>query len=399
MSLRDELARLTGRRAAADRPAPAPPPCAPLPGEEVRSPAGSFHRVITRFPAEHRHGRVPLACLLREGAPRALCTRDERLVGLDPARTILLDTETTGLAGGSGTYAFLVGVAFFRERALEVHQLLMRDYAEEPAMLQELAGLLSGRDFLVTYNGKCFDLPLLEARFILARMDVDVQRHAHLDLLFPARRLWRGRAEDCRLATLERTVCGFERAGDVDGSEIPGIYFDYLARRDPARLSRVIDHNRWDLLSLAALLARVLGLVRDPRSDAEIGPEDLVRVAKLYVDAGDRRAARPLLEEAARATGPARRTALARLAEVCRRLGDEDAAAAAWEACLAEPGAFDPEPYERLARHCLRRPGRAPEAVRWLSAAAARADDLAVRARLIQALRRAEARAARPPRP
>ncbi|MBI5366379.1 MAG: ribonuclease H-like domain-containing protein [Planctomycetes bacterium] len=402
--LRAELDALLKRHRAAAASSPPPSPAAdhasdpapPLPGAEVLTPIGAYHRVITRLPAHSAHGAVRLDALLGAGVPRPLFRgQPGRAAGFDARRALLLDTETTGLAGGTGTYAFLVGLAFFVGDEFQVHQLLMRDHGEEAALLSDLAALLPQFDTLVTYNGKAFDVPLLEARFCLARREVDLRRPAHLDLLFPARRLWRGRTENCRLATLEREICGFERTGDVPGAEIPGIYFEYLRNRNPARLARVLDHNRYDLLSLAALLVRVLGLVRDPRRAAGAGAEDLVRIARLYAEDGDLRAARTMLEEAACFGGGACRTAaLEQLGDACRRLGDGAGAAAAWEALLAEPHAAPPpEVFLRLARHHLAEPGGAAAAVRCLQEGVTRARDLETRARLERALARAERRA------
>ncbi|MBI3272609.1 MAG: ribonuclease H-like domain-containing protein [Planctomycetes bacterium] len=402
MSLRDDRARMTGRTpagaalAAPSAPVPASvaPPRSALPGIEVTTAAGVFHQVITRYELEHVHGRVRLGDLLSARTPEVLLRPHERARGLDLRRTLLLDTETTGLAGGSGTYAFLVGLAFFRDGCFEVRQLLMRDHGEEAALLGALAALLGEFDALVTYNGKSFDVPLLETRFALARQPADLRRAAHLDLLHPARRLWRGRTGDCRLSTLEREVCAFERQGDVSGAEIPGLYFSSLRRRDPSLLLPVLEHNRWDLLSLAALLGRVLGLVRDPLGTEGTGPEDLLRVARIYESQPDWKAARPLLEEAARGGGATRRPALARLGEVCRRLGDAEAAARAWEALVDEPGVLAAEPCARLARHWLARPGGAARAVAVLRAGITRAADPSSCDRLARLLARAERRAA-----
>jgi len=176
--------------------------------------------VRRRFVAGHCHGRQPLdAARAMAHHPLALLARS----GEPPKgpRLLYLDTETTGLAGGTGTYAFLVGVGFFDGDEFEVRQYFMRDLDEEPALLAALDPLLREVDGLVTYNGAGFDLPLLETRFVLARRRWPGAL-PHLDLLPAARRLWSARLSDCRLATVEQHALGFERAGDLPSSFAPG---------------------------------------------------------------------------------------------------------------------------------------------------------------------------------
>ena len=152
-----------------------------------------------------------------------------------PERLVYLDTETTGLAGGTGTCAFLIGIGTVEGTQFVVRQFFLRDYPEEKAVLRALAEILDSFDGLVTYNGKTFDVPLLETRYALARLKSPFGRLLHLDALHPSRRLWRLRLESCKLTDLESAVLGIEREGDVAGSEIPGIYFDYLRTGRRAR--------------------------------------------------------------------------------------------------------------------------------------------------------------------
>src|SRR5207245_11750591 len=166
---------------------------------------------------------------------------------------IFLVTETTGLAGGTGTYAFLVGAGWIEGDVFVVAQHFMRDLDEEPALLAALAPLLERAGGVVTFNGAGFDLPLLETRFVLARRRWPATL-PHLDLLRPSRRVWTGCFDDCRLGTLERDVLGLAREEDVPGALIPSLYFDWLRRRRAAPLARVFAHNRDDVLSLAALV-------------------------------------------------------------------------------------------------------------------------------------------------
>ncbi len=166
---------------------------------------------------------------------------------------LFLDTETTGLAGGSGTLAFLVGVARFRGGRLQLRQYLMTRFAAEEAMLQRLCADLEGGETLVSYNGKSYDLPLLATRLRLQGMANPFTGRPHLDLLHGVRRRYRGRWENCRLGTAERQLLGFERKDDLPGSQAPKAWLDYVRGGLWERLGGVMGHNRLDLISLAVL--------------------------------------------------------------------------------------------------------------------------------------------------
>lgn len=182
-------------------------------------------------------------------------------------RTIFIDLETTGLSGGAGTVAFLVGCGFFDLGAFQVRQFLLTSYASERALLAAVADFFDGADLIVTYNGKTFDVPVMETRWLFHRMDMPFGGVPHFDMLHPARRLWKARAETmeegCRLSTLERTLFNVARVGDVPGFEIPGRYFQFLRSGDPRPLEPVLEHNRLDLVSLAAVMARAVRLTRE----------------------------------------------------------------------------------------------------------------------------------------
>ncbi|MGE5325742.1 MAG: ribonuclease H-like domain-containing protein, partial [Deltaproteobacteria bacterium] len=171
----------------------------------------------------------------------------------EAAKLAYLDTETTGLAGGTGTCAFLIGVGIVEGRQFAVRQFFLRDYPEEKAVLAALAEMLEPFAGVVTFNGKTFDLPLLETRYALARMKSPFARLVHLDLLHPARRLWKLRLDSCKLTHLEKHILGIERQGDVDGAEIPAIYFDYLRTGEARGLQPVFYHNALDIMTLTAL--------------------------------------------------------------------------------------------------------------------------------------------------
>lgn len=172
-------------------------------------------------------------------------------------RILAFDTETTGLAGGSGTRAFMIGAADWHGGGLRIRQLLITTMAAEAAMLDRFAQWCGEHDVLVSYNGKCYDAPLLAARYRLARRANPLAGLMHLDLLHPARRRWRGIYENCRLGTIERQVLGVLREDDLPGSEAPAAWLSYLRGGSAANLRRVATHNATDLSSLMALLLRL----------------------------------------------------------------------------------------------------------------------------------------------
>ncbi len=283
-----------------------------LPGELLAGPDGAecFVRDL-HFPLSHRHGGLALASFhdadqrwlrrLAGCSRRSLVPGPESLVGGRPSATtrdqrpetgdfemgrlLFLDTETTGLTGGPGTYIFLVGVGFFAEQEFVVRQYFMPDYSHEGALLAHLAELFQGFDTLVTFNGKSFDVPLLQTRFVASRRPTPLDAHDHLDVIHPARRLWKWRLESCSLGSLERHILGVERGGDVPGAEIPGLYFRYLRERDARPLEAVFRHNVDDLLGLLVLTARLGLLLRDPLAADD--PADLLPLARLYESHGE----------------------------------------------------------------------------------------------------------------
>jgi uncharacterized protein YprB with RNaseH-like and TPR domain len=175
-------------------------------------------------------------------------------------RLLHFDTETTGLAGGTGTRAFMIGCAQWRDEQLHLQQLTITTLAAEVAMLDAFASWLRADTVLVSYNGKSYDAPLLNTRYRLARQPSPLPGLAHLDLLHPSRRRWRGVWENCRLATIERQVLGVVREDDLPGSEAPRAWLDYLRGGSARDLRRVGEHNAQDLRSLAGLLLKLSAL-------------------------------------------------------------------------------------------------------------------------------------------
>jgi len=210
---------------------------------------------------------------------------DVRIAELPLSSFAFLDTETSGMAGGTGTYAFLVGVARFVDGKFALQQFFLRDPSEEPAMLEALIEFLAPCEALVTFNGKAFDAPLLATRYSLHRIPVPFKNYAHLDLLPLARRLWRDRLPSRALKYLEEHVLGFTRASEeVPGYEIPWLYFDYLRTQDARPLGGVFYHNAMDVVAMAALLSHISELLADPYKGRVEHGLDFIALGKLYED-------------------------------------------------------------------------------------------------------------------
>ncbi len=253
-----------------------------LPGGEHTTELGSFHLHSKFLPNEHMHGHIRVQAL-QSLTPSSLTGVSEPeseapLAGVE--RWAYLDTETTGLAGGTGTYAFLIGIAHVEASGLNVELFFLRDLHEEAAALSAVANHLSRFDVLLTYNGRSYDVPLLETRYRLQRQSSPFDRMHHIDLLHPARRVWKNRLPNCRLATLESEILGYERQGDVPGALIPQRYFDYLRSGIATPLRPVFEHNILDLVTLACLGTVLLPALAAPRSTTLRHGEDLLGLAQ-----------------------------------------------------------------------------------------------------------------------
>ena len=285
----------------------------------------------------------------------------------DPDQWLFLDTETTGLAGGSGTYAFLIGLAWWESGGLEIEQLFLREYSEERSLLLALRERIIEHPVIVTFNGKSFDWPLLETRFRMSRKVSMPTPQAHLDFLHPARNLWRLRLGSVRLSELERHVLGWDRGADLLSGLIPQIYFDYLRGGPPERLIPVLNHNQMDLRGLAALSSRILSLL----SDAETLGQDsleLFGVSRICEKRGEHSRARNLYERSIASILPTETDRAARrsLARLAKRQGDFALACELWKDALGN-SRHGYEAYEQLAiyyEHKARDPEQAWQVVR-----------------------------------
>jgi uncharacterized protein YprB with RNaseH-like and TPR domain len=247
----DDLRRLLRVRAPAAAARAATPIDRTLPGEEI---APGLRLIESVFACDPPPERINLHFDLH-------FTRDGGDIAARDA--LCFDTETTGLAGGTGTRAFLIGSARWRDDGLHIRQWLMTALAAESALLRAFADSLDPAAVPVSYNGRSYDAPLLAARYRLARLPDPLPGRPHIDLLHPARRRWRGRWENCRLATIERRVLGVVREDDLPGSEAPAAWLRHLRGGDARDLRRVVDHNRQDLVSLAGLLVHLASVCAD----------------------------------------------------------------------------------------------------------------------------------------
>ena len=212
---------------------------------------------------------------------------DSRIAELPIHKFAFLDTETSGVSGGTGTYAFLVGAARFVDDTFVLRQFFLRDPSEEPAMLEALIQFLAPCEGLVTFNGKAFDAPLLVTRYKLHHIPVPFKDYAHIDLLPLARRLWRDRLESRALKYLEEHVLGFTRSSEeVPGYEIPWLYFDYLRSGDARPLGGVFYHNAMDVVAMSALLGHVSEILADPFNGRVEHGLDFIALGKLFEDLG-----------------------------------------------------------------------------------------------------------------
>lgn len=328
--------------------------------------------VVDRYYAPDRtHGRVRVGDIVDtlEARYEALAVLGRAWPGRDPRPytrgLCFFDLETTGLAGGAGTQAFLVGCAVIEDGGLRIRQFLLPGFEHERALLAMLAEWGAAHRTLVTFNGRTFDLPLIETRYLLHRLPFPLAEMPHLDMLHPARRLWKQRPtvagpalddESCRLSVLERHLAGYHRIGDVPGFEIPSRYFRFVRDGDAFPLEAVLEHNRIDLVSLALVTARALTLILEgPHATSH--PREALGLGRLFerADAGENAEScylhAALLSARVGRELEVKAEALRRLALLRRRAGRIKEAAEAWHELLTMPGC--PSAVRHEARQAL----------------------------------------------
>jgi uncharacterized protein YprB with RNaseH-like and TPR domain len=310
----EQLAHLRKRIAKIDRKysrptvkAPAPPPRPPTPtptpedwlhGDEITTSHGSHYETERLYERHRRHGSVGIVVLEALAADLLDPISSGQIRGIAPDKWCFLDTETTGLMGGSGTYAFLIGVGRITREGFRVRQFFMRDFGEEPSVLSALAEHLKQFEVMITYNGRTYDQPLLETRFRMTRQRPPFASLEHLDLLHGARRLWNLRFDSCRLVELENQILGVERQGDLPGELIPYVYFEYVRTQEIFRLMPVFHHNAIDILTLACLTAIVPRAFHSPQAAELAHGAELIGLARWWRQAEQHENALALFRQA-----------------------------------------------------------------------------------------------------
>lgn len=365
-----------------------------LPGAVVENDAGACYVTTTAAPLEEQRGGDALAAALT-ASPAVLAPfhPDFRLEQAGSfADAVFVDTETTGLGAGAGVYAFLIGVGAFEcwpppsapppsppaPTHFVVRQFFMRHPGEEAAVLAAVAEIVSQRRMLVTFNGRGFDLPLLRARYQQNRplLPAEARRvalfeegGAHLDLLLPARRLWRRRLQSCRLINLERSILTLTRSEeDVPGAEIPRMYIDFLRTQQAGEMRRVFYHNREDIVSMVALGATLVRTYADSFTELEgVFAEDLLSLAACYVRQGQTLLAERAYRSAAAMTKDDRLRAdiFAQWSLLLKRQERYAEAAELWQLWLSSTAGCDAQPFIELAKHHEWRTGDLAEAEMW----------------------------------
>jgi uncharacterized protein len=322
------------------------------------------------YSKDHLHGEKPLwpshpIARLCQWANAGLLSRSEL------HNFIFLDTETSGLAGGTGTYAFEIGVGRFTDDGFRLAQFFMRHPGEEPALLAGLTSFVDGMQAVVTYNGKSFDIPLLNTRYTLMGLSSPFEQVNHFDLLPLARRLWRTRLESCTLSNVEARILGVTRGEqEVPGYLIPEMYFDYLKNQDARPLVGIFYHNAIDILSLVGLFSHMAFLLHMPHSQEISHAEDTASLARFFESSGDTAQAKALYQQALHEKLPDTLywEVINRYSFLLKRSGDWPGAIALWEKAAQAQHQYA---FEELAKYFEHHAKDLPAAHKWTSHAMA----------------------------
>jgi len=310
---------------------------------------GSCCVIENVFPLSYLHGGYRLGDILEvDNALLNHLNPEASNKGIE--KFLFVDTETTGL-GGAGTVAFLIGVGFFNKGSFVLRQYFMRDYDDEPSVLEELNTLFKNFCGLVSFNGKAFDWNLIESRFIFNRMKPIMKSPIHLDLLYPSRRIWKLKLESCRLTSLEENILGEYRVNDIPGELIPSVYFKFLESGDTTDIKRVISHNRSDIISMISLLVRILSIVDNPMEETD-GSYELLGAARIFEACEEKEMVVRCYEECMKNDkGFLGETAAKKLGSMYKRNRDYNSAIQCWEFILENKSAYHIPPLIELAKY------------------------------------------------
>jgi len=322
-------------------------------GQRIEGEGEGFILWENSFALDHSHGELLLNSIkrLNPGSFAAFSNIFQRKE-FDPDSALFIDTETTGLAGGTGTLAFLIGIGFFDRDSFKVRQYFMRDYGEEAAALNSITKFVSKFEHIISFNGKGYDIPLLQSRMILNRIKFDFSTFSHIDLLYPARMIFKHRLEDCRLSSIERFVIRFFREDDIPSEEIPHLYFRYLRSKNPALMDKVFYHNAMDIVSLAVLATRIAELLDKDTANFEFG-EDIFGVGHFFFSTGNYEKAEFFFRKSFEYPLPydIRHRLLTEFSIILKRSGRIDEAAEIWRGMIEGQKGFAIFPYIELAKY------------------------------------------------
>lgn len=356
MQLKEKLARLDRMmQPVISRPDVMEVTEASLPGEECSTEAGRCWRNRTRYNLSTTHGSFTVGDILNQDPSRLkFIAKNSDYSQLSIENLLFIDTESTGLSGGVGTLAFLVGIGYFRAGEFRIDQYFMRDFSEEMPVLHscidQLQSALPLKGGVVSYNGKSYDLPLLLNRATIHRLGHPPRHFPHIDVLHAARRLWKYAVPECSLTTIESKILQIERVGDVPGFMIPEIYFNYLRTGNCGSLLPVFYHNQMDILTMVGLIHEMLSLFSGVRAD-HFDEVDWLKMGESYasVNAHDQELAlyQELLNH--RISEDKRTTLLLQMGAVHKRKLCFNDAVPCWQEVLTlDPSCL--EAYEELAK-------------------------------------------------
>lgn len=320
-------------------------------GNEIENSAGKFLEIEEIYPLSYIHGNDDFS-KFPDIKMNFLSTiaRDNRFDDLIPEDIAFIDTESTGISG-TGTYLFLIGIAYLKDDRIILKQYLMRDFNEEESMLVHLNEFLDNFKAFVSFNGKTFDIPNIESRLILSRIMKDMRGVPHLDLLHPARRLWKRKFDSFKLTALERELLNFHREGDIPSELIPQVYFDYVRTGNTSRMSRVIEHNKFDIISMISLLVKEAEVISDYSSQTF---DVMFNVGRFYENRGKINKAINIYSMIHEAGETCVKEFFilgsCRLAYIYKKLELKDDSLEIWEKLKDFPTDLGPEPFLELAK-------------------------------------------------
>jgi uncharacterized protein len=336
-------------------------------GEHVVTPYGDCFVATKHFDKEYQHGKMPITILDHNNL--ASLGKDDSLKDMSLNSTIFFDSESTGLSSGTGTYIFLVGFGYFEDSQFIIKQFFLRDFNDEMALLYAIAELLQRFTGIITYNGKCFDVPLLKTRFTYTRLDHNLDQLLHLDLVHTSRRIWKRRLGDCSLGNIERQIIDFHRYDDIPGYLVPQAYFDYLHYNNLEPMVKIFQHNLYDVLSMVTILNKAAAIYQSPL-ELLVDDQDLVSLAINYkkLKRWDQSAEiyKTLLKKAT--TQFPKRYLTSELAYCYKRLSNWEHAHQLWNEVIAE-GSFDIKPYIELSQYYEHQLRNYPEAEKIIARA------------------------------